>query len=242
MLDWTGYGILTDMDGVINSLYHRWIKPFEKTMDTVKPNYDREAMINSITAIILKYGGSRKFVMVRGLITACRVAGLSYFQIMILLFKLGLQQITKKNFEIVILDGVPETLKKLKEMNFKLALITTASRHTTKRVKKYYPEVYDCFDIVISRNDVKKTKPYPDPLLKAIEKLELDIDKTVMIGDLITDIIAGKNAGVKTVGILSEFPEITKEVLQEENPDLLLNSLEELPDALVTLFPERKET
>ncbi|MBS7660314.1 HAD hydrolase-like protein [Candidatus Bathyarchaeota archaeon] len=44
------------------------------------------------------------------------------------------------------------------------------------------------------------------------------------------DVRAGKNSGAKTVAVLSGL--FTREELEKENPDLILNSIKELPDFL----------
>ena len=54
-------------------------------------------------------------------------------------------------------------------------------------------------DVVIGLDDVKVTKPDPEGIVKAMELL--GVKKAVYIGDNITDIQAGKNAGIKTIGV-----------------------------------------
>jgi phosphoglycolate phosphatase-like HAD superfamily hydrolase len=50
----------------------------------------------------------------------------------------------------------------------------------------------------------------------------------VVVGDSVVDIRAGKNAGAKTVAVLSGI--FSREELEKEKPDLILESVKELPD------------
>jgi len=52
-----------------------------------------------------------------------------------------------------------------------------------------------------------------------------------MVGDTTADIIAGKSAGLKTVGVLCGFGERTE--LERAGADLILNSTADLADLLL---------
>ncbi|MHA1400294.1 MAG: HAD family hydrolase [Candidatus Heimdallarchaeaceae archaeon] len=238
---WEGYAILCDMDGVIISIKERWIKPFEHALSKVKPDYDQEALKEKAPSLLLAHGGRSKKIWLRGIKKVCAIAGLSKFQTFRVLFNLSFMLITLKRFKIVPFEGVAETLEELKEMGFKLALVTTASNFTVRRLKRKYPEIYYKYDAVFTRNDVRFTKPFPDQLLKAIEKLKVSKNKCIMIGDLITDIQAGKNAGVKTVSVVSEFPFITKFLLASVEPDYQIDSFNKLPEIVPEIFAEIEE-
>lgn len=234
--DWSNYAILSDMDGVIISLQARWIDPFEQVISSVKPDYDKQAIIDSISSLLVGYAGKSKLIMLKVLYTACRIAGLSIWQTFLVTVKLSFMLITRKKFKIVPLEGVLETLEQLKNMGFKLALVTTASSFTVRRLKRKHPEIYYSFDAVFSRNDVKLTKPFPDQLLLALDKLSVPPKNAVMCGDLLTDIQAGKSAGVKTIAVLTEFPEIGKMLLEGIDPDFIVDSFSDVPKLIPAIF------
>ena len=52
----------------------------------------------------------------------------------------------------------------------------------------------------------------------------------VVVGDSVADIKAGKTAGIKTVAVLSGI--FSREELESEKPDLILKSVNKLPDFL----------
>jgi len=117
-----------------------------------------------------------------------------------------------------------EVLDTLKQRDQKVAAITTRSKITSIRsleitgIAKY-------FDIVISAEDVQNHKPNPEPLFKALEFLRFESKDAVMIGDTGADIMAGKNAGTKTVAALYGFGGAQ---LVEFNPDYSIKVLGEL--------------
>lgn len=54
------------------------------------------------------------------------------------------------------------------------------------------------------RKNCKMRKPHPGMLLKAAEKYEIDLKKSYLIGDRVTDITAGYLAGCLTIQVLTE--------------------------------------
>ena len=61
------------------------------------------------------------------------------------------------------------------------------------------------FEVLIGREHVDHPKPHPEPILKALRKLEHDKDNTWMIGDTCMDIDAAKNAGVNSIAVTSGY-------------------------------------
>lgn len=58
-------------------------------------------------------------------------------------------------------------------------------------------------EVLLSREDVLRTKPSPDQLLEALRLLGAAPERSLMVGDHIMDIIAGKAAGMRTIGLLT---------------------------------------
>ncbi len=236
MKKFEGYAILCDMDGVIISIKERWIDPVESALRKVKHDIDKEKIKNEVPKLLLSQVGKSTYLWVRVIKSICKAVGLTRFQIFRFLVKLAEMMITQKHFHIVPFEGVEETLLKLRSMGFKLALVTTASKFTIRKLKKRFPNIYYSYDIILTRNDVKFTKPFPEQLIKAMDKLKVTKDKCLMIGDLQTDVIAGKNAGVKTVAVHSEFPFITKYLLEHIQPDYQIESFNDLPEIVGLIF------
>ena len=65
-----------------------------------------------------------------------------------------------------------------------------------------FDDAFYCFDLKDSGST--RRKPEPGMLIEAIEKWDIDIENSYMIGDSVSDVIAGKRAGVKTIFLSSD--------------------------------------
>ena len=65
-------------------------------------------------------------------------------------------------------------------------------------------------------------KPKPGLLLRAADEMSINLSETYMVGDFVTDILAGQAAGCKTILIVSESP--SEEIVQ---PTWVVSSLSE---------------
>ena len=57
------------------------------------------------------------------------------------------------------------------------------------------------FDVVVSGDDVVKSKPDPEPYLKAAALLSVEIEKSVVIEDSVTGVTSGLASGAHVIGI-----------------------------------------
>lgn len=107
-------------------------------------------------------------------------------------------------------DKAEEVLRKLHK-KYKLGLVTS-------RVKDHIFEgelkaLQHLFTVAIGYENTKKHKPDPEPLLLAAEKMGLKPSECVYIGDMPTDMQAGKAAGMKTIFYTpNSFPEIPAQI------------------------------
>jgi len=60
----------------------------------------------------------------------------------------------------------------------------------------------DLFEVIISREDVRRLKPHPEPVRKAALALGLTPAQTLMVGDTSLDVKSAKKAGAQAVGVL----------------------------------------
>lgn len=118
---------------------------------------------------------------------------------------------------------VKETLEKLKEKKFPLAIVTTKTKYAAELglevcgLTKY-------FDVVIGANEVTNHKPDPEGINLAMNLL--NVDEAVMIGDNVSDIEAGKRAGIKTIAI--KWSPKGYHHLAALQPDLMVDQMNEI--------------
>jgi phosphoglycolate phosphatase-like HAD superfamily hydrolase len=86
-------------------------------------------------------------------------------------------------------------------------------------LKSYFTEI-------LGANDIEKLKPEPDGLLKIMKDQKVNPKRTLFIGDMKTDIQAGKAAGVRTLCISSGLNK--KEDLLLEKPDFIVDDMSAL--------------
>nr|WP_247605269.1 D-glycero-beta-D-manno-heptose 1,7-bisphosphate 7-phosphatase [Providencia rettgeri] len=80
------------------------------------------------------------------------------------------------------------------------------------------------------RQDCNCRKPKPGMLLDAQDFLKIDMASSIMVGDKLADMLAGKAANVGTTVLVKSGESVTDEAIN--NADLVINSIAELPEAL----------
>jgi len=106
----------------------------------------------------------------------------------------------KKNIfhESTLLNGVKEFLIWCKNQNISMAVCTNKTEHLAIDLLKKI-EIYDFFEYVSGHNTFEYCKPDPRHLLRTIEMLNGDKDKSIMIGDSETDANAAKEAEIPMI-------------------------------------------
>lgn len=100
-------------------------------------------------------------------------------------------------------EGMPELIDALRARGIRCAVLTNKPEFAGKEVVRHF--YGDVFDTVSGDRDGVALKPAPDGLLSILDKLALQKEDALMIGDTGVDIATGVNAGVKTVGVLWGF-------------------------------------
>jgi len=115
----------------------------------------------------------------------------------------------------------------------RMALATMSSRKvidrllSEKRIEKY-------FEVVITADEVSKPKPDPEVFLVCATRLDLSPEDCITIEDSIFGVKAAKTARMKCIAVPSGA--YTKKELQNEKPDLLIDSLIQINKILDFIF------
>jgi HAD superfamily hydrolase (TIGR01509 family) len=131
-----------------------------------------------------------------------------------------------------MVPGADQLLRELHEHRVKLGLVTsTLARFIEfKLIPLKKCGVRDLFHTVITLDDVENRKPSGDPLLECARRIGEDPGKCAYVGDTTGDMVAGKAAGMRTIGVLTGLHDY--EALKAEGPDLIVQSVSELPERL----------
>jgi HAD superfamily hydrolase (TIGR01509 family) len=133
---------------------------------------------------------------------------------------------------VSLFDGAAELLEALQDKT-KIALATMSSR---KVVDKLLPakRITAYFDVVVSADEVAYPKPDPEVFLIAAKKLGVTPEDCVVVEDSVFGVRAAKAANMKCVAVPSGA--YSKEELEQEQPDLMIDSLLEKERILKFVF------
>jgi phosphoglycolate phosphatase-like HAD superfamily hydrolase len=129
----------------------------------------------------------------------------------------------------MLIPGVQEMLERLGS-RYPMAVVSARDENSTRAfLDKFGLTGY--FQEIVTAVTARHTKPYPDPVLFAADKMRVAPENCLMIGDTSVDIRAGKAARAQTVGVLCGFGEEAE--LKSWGADIILESTSKLADVLL---------
>ena len=99
-----------------------------------------------------------------------------------------------------LFPGVEQTLTALQAQGLPLALVTNKPTPFVAPLLEAL-NLARFFSVVIGGDDVKNKKPHPEPLLLVAEKLGIEPQALLFVGDSRNDILAARAAGCCSVGL-----------------------------------------
>ena len=127
--------------------------------------------------------------------------------------------------QFMLVPGVDDMLKQL-HGRYPMSVVSARDERGTMAFLEQY-DLVKYFDVVVTGLSAPHTKPYPDPILFAAQKMNIAPENCLMIGDTTVDMRAGKSAGAQTIGVLCGFgeePELKKmgaDLILKDTPALL---------------------
>ncbi len=95
-------------------------------------------------------------------------------------------------------EEILELLLTLKP-KYKLAVVSGSNRETVHNIiNTFFPDI---FQVIIDGDDVKKSKPDPEPYLKAVERLGVPKEQCIVIENAPLGIRSAKEAGLRCIAI-----------------------------------------
>lgn len=128
-------------------------------------------------------------------------------------------------YHVTPYEGIPEMLKALKDKGIQLAVLSNKpDRQTVKVVKAIFGE--ELFDYAQGQKEGIRRKPEPDGVWYLIEQMHVSKEECLYIGDSEVDAATGRNAGLKTIGVLWGFRD--RKTLETAGVDDLIDRPDEL--------------
>lgn len=120
--------------------------------------------------------------------------------------------------KFLLVPGVDEMLKQL-HGRYPMSVVSARDERGTMAFLEQY-DLVKYFDVVVTGLSAPHTKPYPDPIFLAAQKMNVAPENCLMIGDTTVDMRAGKSAGAQTAGVLCGFGEEAE--LRKMGADVIL--------------------
>ena len=126
--------------------------------------------------------------------------------------------------DFIFIEGVIESLKILQKSNYKLIIVTNQSgigrkyftedeyKELTNKYSEFLNEkginisgIYHCPHLPdnLSQEQCECRKPNPGLILKGAYDHKINLKKSIMIGDKISDMIAGRKAGINSLYLIT---------------------------------------
>ena len=126
-------------------------------------------------------------------------------------------------------EGVIEGLDYLKSKDCLLGCVTNKAEEFTLPLLKSLG-IIDYFGIVISGDTLEKKKPDPLPLIHGANFFNINPMECLMLGDSVSDVKAARAAGFQIICMSYGYNHGNN--IADENPDLVIDSMNQLRDHL----------
>ncbi len=184
-------GLLFDMDGVLVDVTNSYRIAIQKTASYF---LKREVKISDVNEIKKKVGMNNDWDATFALINDKEIP---YKEVKAVFQKMYWGEGTKRglinNEQLLVKKN---ELIKLKDKYGKLGIATGRPRKEAEYVLERFG-LWEIFEVMIGKEDTNKEKPFPDPLLRAME--DMGTNNVIYIGDSPSDVTAAKAANIPCI-------------------------------------------
>ncbi len=122
-------------------------------------------------------------------------------------------------------DGIMDTVLNLKGNGYIVGILSNKTQNLTNLVLEMLNISY-FFDFIYGGDSFSEKKPSPLPIIEILKNFNGDKGNSFMVGDSCNDVAAGKDAGLKTIGVTYGFQ--GAKLLDDCSPDFVAKSPEEI--------------
>lgn len=218
--------VVFDMAGTVVNEDNVVYKTLQKAVNQLGHDF-------SLETVLLHGGGKEKYQAIKDLLTPIyddaeklKVDADSAFQYFLTELKSAYDQL-----EVTPYEGTEQLFAFLRSQGVKIALNTGYNRTVaTSLVEKLNWQEGREFDLLVTASDVANSRPAPDMIIYAMDKLGIsDPTQVAKVGDTKIDIEEGRNAGCGlNIGVTTGAQ--TREQIASIDPDLIIDGLLEMKD------------
>lgn len=123
-------------------------------------------------------------------------------------------------------DGVDSMLKTLKNAGLKLAVLSNKEESVVQNIVSSFQVLEGMFDCVHGARSDKPLKPDPTVAKSIAEKMRVNPERCMYVGDTDVDMLTGTSAGLCAVGVTWGFR--TEEELRDNGAHFIVNRPHEI--------------
>ncbi|MEM2841414.1 MAG: HAD family phosphatase [Candidatus Bathyarchaeia archaeon] len=191
--------VIFDFDGTIVDSYEAHLESFRRALRKLSLKVDDEE-------IYRRFGKPAKVIL-------AEILPDSVHHLIDDIVREKRREFIETSSRIRLFGGVEETLKYLRSKGVGLGLATSADRPSVMRVLERF-SLQHYFDTVVSSEDVVEAKPNPKIFILTAERLGVEPDDCLIVGDSIFDVIAALEAGMRIV-VVANNPYQVEEVREK---------------------------
>ena len=102
--------------------------------------------------------------------------------------------------QVILMDDTIEVIGGITDIGLKTAILTNNGRSSVDAILEQ-TKLGGLFDIIQTRHESPRAKPFPDGLLKIVARLDVERNEAVYVGDAGIDAVAAKRAGIEFWGV-----------------------------------------
>ena len=141
----------------------------------------------------------------------------------IFLFRKKYEEVFRENTRL--LPDAREVLETLHGRGIRLAVATNKLGRFSREIFEHFG-MENLFTMIVGDGDVPQNKPDPEMLQLAMEKMGVEKERTIFVGDSVIDIQTGKNAGVRVFAVPTGNTD--RRDLENARPAVMLDRLLDL--------------
>ena len=141
----------------------------------------------------------------------------------IFLFRKKYEEVFRENTRL--LPDAREVLETLHGRGIRLAIATNKLGRFSREIFEHFG-MENFFTVIVGDGDVPQNKPDPEMLQLAMEKMGVEKERTIFVGDSVIDIQTGKNAGVRVFAVPTGNTD--RRDLENARPAVMLDRLLDL--------------
>ncbi len=125
----------------------------------------------------------------------------------------------------ILYPGVVEMLRMLKNKGLQTGVVTSKYNHRIQQILAKFA-ISDGIDAIVGADDVMHEKPDPEGLLQMLQKMQLEKEEVLYIGDSFVDAKAADGAEIDFVGVTTGTT--ARDKFQEYPHCMILDNVKEL--------------